>query len=382
MAKKKSNTIKVLSDKQLSNKYASSGRASIIIPPDESILKLPSRFIALNYQMNGGIPYGKILELFGEESTGKSLLAMDYGYVCQALDGEVIWADAENSFNGSWFKKNGLDLERIHLMTEQPAMEVISDWIQDTVVSVRSRLKKNEPILLVLDSLAAIRCLGEIGEYMLDSSAKFGNRAKAISDFLGNRNTLFAKMGVCVILINQLRRKIGASQFEDPDKTVGGDAVKFYAAQRLGLVRGKQIKRKIKGSEQKVGQNIYTRTKKDKTGPPRNTTAGEVYFTGTKSQPVGFNKYSALPELLIQLEVVQRKKGSSRYYLDDKMIANGEENFIELLKTDEDLRKTLIKRSRINTISKTKQQLEKIPNNLYPVLTKKSNDDSQEPSGL
>lgn len=367
MAKKKSATIKVLSDKQLSNKYPSSGRASVIALPSEQVLRLPSRVIAINHQLNGGIIYGKILELFGEESTGKSLLAMDFLYVAQKLGGEGIWADAENAFNAQWFLKNGLDLDKIHLMTEQSGMELISDWIQDTVVSVRSRLVNNEPIILVVDSLAAIRCVAEIGEYQLDSSAKFGNRAKAISDFLGNRNMLFAKCGVCVILINQLRRKIGASQFEDPDKTVGGDATKFYAAQRVCVVRGKQIKKKIKGVEVKVGQNAYCRTKKDKTGPPRSTTPAKVYFTKTKTNDVGFDKYEGLPDLLIQLDIVQKKKGSGRYYFEEKMIANGEDNFIELLKNDDVLRKKLITKSKINTISKTQLQLGNIAKNLFPI---------------
>lgn len=377
MAKKKSANIKILSDKQLSNKYPSSGRASQIALPSEQVLRLPSRVIAINHQLNGGIIYGKILELFGEESTGKSLLAMDFGYVTQKLGGEIIWADAENSFNAQWFLKNGLDLEKIHLMTEQSGMELISDWIQDTILSIRSRLTNNEPILLVLDSLAAVRCVDEIGEYQLDSSAKFGNRAKAISDFLGNRNMLFAKSGVCVILINQLRRKIGASKFEDPDKTVGGDATKFYAAQRVCVIRGKQIKKKIKGVETKVGQNAFCRTYKDKTGPPRSSTPCQVFFTKTKTNDVGFDKYSGLPDLLIQLDVVQKKKGSGRYYFEEKMIANGEDNFIELLKSDDELRKKLISKTKINTISKTKTQLDNISKNLF--LIKPNAADNKEP---
>jgi len=377
MAKKKSATTKTLSDKQLSNKYPGSGRASIIALPESQVLRLPTRCVALNYQLNGGIVYGKILELFGEESTGKTLLAQDFGYVTQALGGEIVWADAENSFNTSWVVKNGLDPERIHLMEEQ-GMERISDWAQDTVVSIRARLTKNEPILFILDSLAAIRCIGEIGEYQLDSKAKFGNRAKAISDFLGNRSTIFARMGVCVILINQLRKKIGATQFEDPDKTVGGDATKFYASQRIGLVRGKQIKKKIKGVEIKVGQNVYIRTKKDKTGPPRSTTPGQVYFRDVKPNGVGFDKYFSLPELLVQLKVIDRKKGSGRFYYKEKMLANGEDNFIELLRNDEVLRKKLISESKINTISKLKTQLGNIGKNLYPV--KATKDDTNEES--
>lgn len=369
MAKKKVGQTKILSEKQLANKYPGSGRASVVALSEEEVLRLPTRFIAFNYQLNGGLPYGKILELFGEESTGKSLLAMDFCSVAQALGGEAIWADAENAFNRSWFKKNNVDLDKLHLM-EDSAMENIADWCQDTMVSVRARLTKNEPILLVVDSLATIRTIAEIGESMLDAKAKYGLRAKAISDFLGSRNQVFARLGVCVILINQLRKKIGATQWEDPDKTVGGDATKFYAAQRVGLVRGKQIKKKISGEEIKVGQNVYCKTKKDKTGPPRSTTPGAVYFRETKGANIGFDKYASLPELLVQLKVVERKKGSSRYYYNEKMIAHGEDKFYEILRTDDELRKKLITKSNINTISKLKKQLENINKNLYPVKAK------------
>lgn len=367
MAKKKSNKVKVLSADQLMKKYPHSGKASVISVKTDQLLRLPTRSLAINHQMNGGPAYGKIIEIFGEESTGKSLLAMDLIYCAQQLGGEGIWADAENGFNAHWFEKNGIDLDKLNLMTEQSGVELISDWFADTIVSVRSRLKNNEPIVAVIDSLAVLRCVSEIGESQMDASAKFGNRAKAISDFLGNRNEAFAQLGIIVVLINQLRRKIGATKFEDPDKTVGGDATKFYCSQRFGVARGKQIKRTIKGIEKKVGQVTYVRTKKDKTGPPRSSTQTEVYFIGSKTNPVGFSRYAGLPEILVETGVVQRAKGSSRYYMGEKMIANGEEAFLTKLTEDEVLRKKLIAISPINTISKTKAQLSNITKNLYPV---------------
>lgn len=367
MAKKKPSQLKVLSEKQISQKYPHSGRASIIAITEEHSLRIPTRSIAINHQLNGGIPYGKILELFGEESTGKSLLSMDFAYCTQALGGEVVWADAENSFNAAWFTNNGLDLTKIHLMTETSGMEIISDWIASTVISIRARLTKNQPILVVLDSIGAVRCTEEVGESQMDASAKYGNRAKAISDFLGNRNEQFARMGVTVILINQLRKKIGASKFEDPDKTVGGDALKFYASQRLGLIRGKQILKTIKGIEQKVGQNVYVKTKKDKTGPPRSTTPTQVFFRKTKTNELGFSKYFSLPEVLVLKGVLTRKKNSSLYYYNDKMIARGGDSLLELLTNDNNIRRDLIKASNINTIAKTTKQLLNIKSNLYPI---------------
>lgn len=375
MAKKKK-IRGLLSEDKISKKY-NSGRADIIGITPENTLRIPSRVLKLNYQLNGGIPYGKILELFGEESTGKSLLAKDFSYCTQALGGEVLWADAENSFNNFWAEQNGLDLNTIHLLPQTSAMEVISDWAMDTIYAVRARLTENQPILLVVDSIGAVRCKSEIGESQLDASAKFGNRAKAISDFLGNRNEIFARLGVSVILINQLRKKIGASKWEDPDKTVGGDALKFYAHQRIGIRKGKQIKHKVKGHEFKVGQNVYISTKKDKTGPPRETTETQVYFRKSILAEIGFSRYLGLPELLVQKGVLERAKGASRYYYKGNMLANGEDAVNNLLLEDSELRSKLIKKAKINTISRTQSQIDSLTSNLFPVRIAKSKSEDE-----
>lgn len=367
----------ILSEDKISKKY-NSGRADVIGITPENILRIPSRIIKLNYQLNGGPAYGKILEEFGEESTGKSMLAMDLAYSTIALGGEVIWADVENSFDMFWFEQNGLDLSKIHLLTKTTSMEIVSDWCQDMCKAIRYRLIANEPILFVLDSIAAVRCSKEIEESAVDASAKYGNRAKAISDFLGNRNEMFARLGITVILINQLRKKIGASKFEDPDKTVGGEALKFYAHQRIGIVRGKQIKAKVKGHEFKAGQHIYIRTKKDKTGPPRETTETNVFFRNSPEGEIGFDRYAGLPELLVSKGIIQRAKGQSRYYYKDKMLAHGEDKLDALLREDSELRSKLIRKAKINTISKTQRQLDETTENLYPIkLSKQKEEDGE-----
>lgn len=376
MAKKKTNSLKVLSIKALHKKYAGANMGDTLVETEASTLRIPCRSIALNHQLNGGILYGKILELFGEESTGKTLLAKDFGYCAQALGGWIIWADAEDAFHKAWAKKNGLDLKRMDILSHDNAIEVISDWIKDAVVLRRSQLTRNEPILVVLDSTAALECLDNINSSQLDSKAEMGNRAKAIYKFLRIRNSFFSRMGASLILINQLRKKVGASKYEDPDTTPGGAASKFYASQRVGLIRGKQIKVKMGKNEVKVGQNIYVRTKKDKTGPPRETTHTQVYFRDSKLNGVGFDKYAYLPEVLEELKVITRKK--SRYYLDDKMIANGADNFLALLKEDEAIRKQLIKASKINTVSRVQRRLDDIKENLFPVKVSQESEEEEE----
>ncbi len=362
---------KVLTEGKLAAKYHST-RADLIAQSPQFQFRLPSRIIPLNYQMNGGIPFGKILELFGPESSGKSALAMDFAYATQALGGEVAWADAENCFNPQWFKKNGIELDRLQLLTEENAIEVISDWCLDTLLMLRNRLVANEPILFVLDSIAAVDTVDNMGVSHQDKRAEMGKRAGKIYEFLRLRNNEFSKLGASVILINQLRSKVGASQYEDPDTTPGGKATRFYASQRLAIFPGKQVKEKIKGKEIKIGHNVYIRTKKDKTGPPREKTETQLIFRPLGGYSLGFDKYRGLPELLVSKGVIVRKKGSSRYYLGEKMIAHGEEKMLEVISSDGDLRKKLVKLAHINTISKTSELLSTAGKNYFPVSKGKS----------
>jgi len=220
----------ILTDAALSKKYHGMGKASEIAVLPEDSLWLPSRNIYLNYTMGGGIPYGKICEIFGGESSGKSLVAMDFGYSAQYLGGVVLWNDAEQAFDPHWAEQNGLDLDNLYLFNET-SIEKISDWAADMSITFRSRLKNNQPILLVTDSTAALDCEANINGVQLDAKAEMGNRAKALYKYLRIRNQMFAELGIILIFINQLRKKVGATIFEDPDTTPGGDAMKFFAGQ-------------------------------------------------------------------------------------------------------------------------------------------------------
>lgn len=365
MAKKKSNVIKIPTQAALMKKYQGSGIASTVL--SDITLWIPSRFLALNHQWGGGVPYGEIVELYGEESSGKSLLAQDFAYSTQQLGGVVIFADAEKAFTKQWSEANGLELDKVWLYQEN-TIELISDWVMDSIIMWRSQLTNNEPILLVLDSLAVLECLENQNTPQTDRKAEMGNRAKAIGTFFRARKPILHKYGVAAIVINQLRDKVGASKFEDPDTTPGGQATKFYAGIRVGVYGGKQIKKKIKGVEKRVGRVSSIRIKKNKVAPPRETLKGaEVYFVETKNNPIGFNRYFGLPELLQELEIVTRKKGSSNYMMNDKLIARGEEKFLDLLYNDDKLRRKLIRKAGINTISRTQEQLDSIKTNLYPV---------------
>jgi recombination protein RecA len=378
MSKKKS--LKVLSERDLLKKYPMAGAATELLPTDHTIW-LPTKCLPLNWALGGGIPYGRLLEIFGFESTGKSLLAIDFGYSTQALGGIILWDDAENSWTNQWAEQNELDSDRV-IVYGGNDIEGFSDWHRDLIIHYRSQLTNNEPILVVIDSLAALDCLENIGADALNSKAQMGNRAKAIYRMYRERMAFYKKYGVCVIGINQVRNKLGSSMFESSETTPGGQATRFYASQRLALVRSKQIKGrilksgafkedKIKGY--KVGQNIILQVAKNKVAPPRNSIRTKVYFLPDVKHYVGIDKYEGLLDILIDSRVVKQK--GNRYYYKGKQICHGKDSFIEVIENDDKLRKRLIIKSKINTISRTQRKLDNIDKNLYPVKIKSKKDE-------
>lgn len=325
---------------------------------------LPTEIPALNYIMGGGVPFGKILEIFGEESSGKTLMAYNFAKCCQSLGGVVLWVDAEQSFTNSWAKENGLDLDKVVLYSET-SIEKISDWIASMSLYWRSQLVHNEPILLVLDSVSALDTELNIDSEMSNASADMGNRAKAIYKYFRIRNEMLYSLGITQIYINQLRKNLKAGMFENPDTTPGGQALRFYAAIRMGMYGGKNITEKIKGKERKVGRYVSIRTIKNKVAPPRGTMKATPIYNNPRYHDVGFDKYHFLDEVLIEEEIIESNRGIYKY--GDKVIARGAEKFKEVIEEDSKLRRKLLREANINTLSTTRKLLESLETNLYPV---------------
>lgn len=373
--------LKLLSEKDMRKKYSGiASKASDIVVEFDHTLRLPSRAIWLNHITGGGLAYGKVTEGFGYESTGKSLLALDFAYSAQALGGVVLWGDAEQCFDYTWAKENDLDLEKLEVY-DSNEIETFSDWARDMIIYYRSKLINNEPILLVVDSIAALETFDEIDGDMKNSKASYGmSKSKKMNEFYRKRIKMFKKYGICVYMINQVRKKIGASLYEASDTTPGGEATKFYASMRLMLsgssfIKGRTLKDgsfkedKMKG--EKVGRFVYVDVMKNKTAATRKKVKAEVYFLPDKFGYVGFNRYSGLDSILIHLGKIKQK--GSRFYYKGKegdMICNGAENFIKLLHEDDTLKTKLIRRSGINTIGKTREHIEGLGKNLYPVKLK------------
>jgi recombination protein RecA len=362
MAKKKQ-LVKVPTLSELTRKFEGLSFASDT--HDENIPWLPSRMLAFNYLLGGGIPFGKIMEIFGEESSGKSLMAYDFAYCTQYLGGIVLWVDAEQSFTNSWAEVNGLDLTRV-MVYKETVIEKISDWIAQASLYWRSKLTHNEPILVVLDSMAALDTEININSEMSNSSADMGNRAKAIYKMFRVRNEFLYSLGVTQIYINQLRKNLKAGMFENPDTTPGGLALKFYASLRIGFYGGKMITVKAHGKDRKIGRVTSIRCLKNKVGPPRETIKASPMYNNPKYHDVGFDRYHNLSDVLVDNDIIDRNAGGT-YRYKDNVIARGEEKFQKVIEKDDKLRRILLRKCGINTVSTTKKKLESLTTNLFPI---------------
>lgn len=362
MGKKQSGLL--LKESSLRKRYPDSNLASRIFIEDEERLMIPSKFIAFNDQIGGGLPYGCILELMGEESAGKTMLAYNFAAVCQSLGGVVLWNDAEASFTSRWAKKNGLDLSKVELLPDENILEVVSDWMADMCIYYRSKLTHNEPILLVADSIATWETQANMDTADTDSGEDMGRRAKMIYKVIRKRVKIFAKYGITCIFINQLRNRPVKSKYDDPETSPGGLAMRYYASIRVSMKRSKAI---YDAKKVQVGQEVYIKIKKNKVAEPKAAIRGKVHFKEHAST-FGFDNYAGLAESLVTSGVVKRKQ--ARFYRKGVQIAHGDLAFETKLRTDEELRKKLIKVAGLMTISKARTMIDSATVNRYPVKLK------------
>lgn len=297
--------------------------------------------------------------------THNTLLAYNFAYTCQQLGGQVIWVDAESSWMNSWAKANKVDPNKVTVINDT-RIEYVSDAVADLAIYLRSQLTHNEPILLVVDSIAAMDCADNIDSKMVEAKAEMGGRAKALYKYFRIRSELFVKLGVTQIYINQLRTALNVGFGKENSTTTGGAALKFYASQRIATYAGKVITVKHKGKERKAGKNVTIRIIKNKVAPPRPTISKcPVYFNPTFHE-VGFDKYFALDDIFVENDLIEKTTGG--FKRKGKTIARGEEKFHQLMEEDAKLRRTLLKEAGINTLSTTKKKLEELAGtNYYPV---------------
>lgn len=364
MAKKKK-LVAVPTGKELASRYGSSLLLNAGEIEDKG-LYIPSTMFALTYLMGNGIPYGRVVEIMGEENSGKSLAAMNLAYSTQQLGGHVIWVDAEQCWDNKWAEQNGIDPTRV-TKVDATVIETISDISADLSIYWRSRLTSNEPILLVIDSIAALDCEESINSKMTDSKADMGTRAKALYKMFRIRNELWYKLGITVVCINQHRQKLGV-MFGDSNTTPGGKALAFYASIRLAFFSGKTITVKYKSKDRKIGKHVTVRVMKNKVAPSRPTLSkAPLYFTSRYAdKEIGFERLFGLEDVLIDNDIISKSNGGV-YKYKGNVIARGEEKLMKELSNNDKLRKRLLSKAGIVTIGTMKKKLSELSNNLFSI---------------
>jgi recombination protein RecA len=275
--------------KQIEKNY---GTGSIMKLSEDQIVSvpgIPTGALSLDLALGGrGIPRGRICELFGPESSGKTTLALHIVANAQKLGGVAAFIDAEHCLDPTWARKLGVDLEQLLISqpdTGEQALEICELLVRSNAVDV-----------IVIDSVAALIPKAEIEGEMGDSH--MGLQARLMSQAMRKLVGAIAKSRTCVIFINQIRMKIGV-MFGNPETTPGGNALKFYSSVRIDIRRVSTIKE----GEVAVGNHVRARVVKNKIAPPFKTAEFDIMFDH------GISYFGDLIDLGVEQGVVE-KQGS------------------------------------------------------------------------
>jgi len=262
----------------------------------------------------GGVPKGRIIEIYGPESSGKTTLATHIVAEAQKKGGIAAIIDAEHAFDKYYAQKLGVDIE--NLLISQPdhgeqALEIADNLIRSGAIDV-----------IVIDSVAALVPKGEIEGEMGES--KMGLQARLMSQALRKLTGTIAKTNCCCIFINQLREKIGV-MFGNPETTTGGNALKFYASVRLDIRRTSQIK----DADEVAGNRVKVKIVKNKVAPPFRIAEFDIMFGE------GISKVGEIIDLGVEYNII--KKSGSWFSYGDTKLGQGRDAVKTLLLDNPDL---------------------------------------------
>ncbi|MBI2356965.1 recombinase RecA [Candidatus Dojkabacteria bacterium] len=276
---------------------------------------IPTGAISLDLALGiGGIPRGRIIEIYGPESSGKTTLAMHILAEAQKQGEAVAFIDAEHAFDATYAKAIGINIDEMFISQPdfgEQALEILETLVRSSGFGV-----------IVIDSVAALTPRAEIEGDMGDSH--MGLQARLMSQALRKITAIANKAGTTVIFLNQLRMKIGV-MFGNPETTTGGNALKFYASIRMDI----RQKEKIMKGDQLIGHIRVVKVVKNKLAPPFREASFSIIY------PTGIDKESSLLDAAISRGIIQKAGAWLKY--GDTQLAQGRESAIEELKTDKAL---------------------------------------------
>jgi recombination protein RecA len=296
------------------------GQKDAVMP----VAAIPTGAISLDFALGiGGVPRGRVVEIFGPESSGKTTLALQVIAQAQLRGGMAAFVDAEHALDAQYAQKLGVDLE--NLLVSQPdngeqALEIVEVLVRSNGVDV-----------IVVDSVAALvpkaEIEGEMGE------AQMGLQARLMSQALRKLTGAVSKSKTCLIFINQLREKIGV-MFGNPETTTGGRALKFYSSVRIDIRRIGAIK----DGDQVVGGRTRVKIVKNKVAPPFREAEFDVMYGE------GISKEGDLLDLAVERKIIE--KSGTWFAYNGERLGQGRENAKQFLKENAEIYRTLEERLR------------------------------------
>lgn len=305
--------------KQIEKQYGKGAVMKLGDEADRHIESSPSGSIALDVALGiGGYPKGRIVEIYGPESSGKTTFALSAIAEVQRQGGFAAFIDAEHALDPQYAKALGVDVDNLILSqpdTGEQALEIAEALIRSGAIGI-----------VVVDSVAALVPEAEINGDMGDSHV--GLQARLMSQAMRKLSGIISKTNTIAIFINQIREKVGV-MFGNPETTSGGRALKFYASVRLEVRRSEQIK----SGNDVVGNKVNIKVVKNKVAPPfKQATVDIVYGKGV-------SKMGEIVDLAVELEII--KKSGAWYAYEGEKIGQGRENAKDYLEAHADMAKNI-----------------------------------------
>jgi len=322
--------------KEINKQY---GNGSVMLlgeSPTMDIDVIPSGSLTLDLALGiGGYPRGRVVEIFGPESCGKTTLAIHAVAEAQKIGLRAAYIDAENAFDRDYAENLGVDVDQ--LLFAQP------DCGEDCLEIATKLISSGKIGICVIDSVAALIPKAELEGAIGD--ARVGLQARLMSQALRKMVGIIKKSNCCCIFINQLREKIGV-MFGNPEVTTGGNALKFYASIRLDVRKSTQIK----DGDEATANLTKVKVIKNKCAPPFRKAEFEIEYGK------GINKFNEIIDQAINFDIIH-KQGSWFYY-EDAQIAQGKNNVISILKDNPELLEEIEQQVKDKIINKDQGVLE------------------------